>query len=164
MAEQNDELEVLRRTNSELVAKNTTRKAKISELEAANAELTAKLSEATASLRAVTIDGPLKSMAQSISTAPELWIEQFSKSIRLEMLKGQLTMVSPDGKPVTKAEKAVPFERQALIDLLTTGDDAQARSFKAITIVSRASGAANTKPGNASTKAPEPPALQFGLR
>ena len=165
MAEQtpNDELEVLRRTNSELVAKNTTRKAKIAELETSIAELQTKLTAATTSLRAVTIDGPLKQMGESISTAPELWIEQFSKSHRLEMVDGKLTLLSSDGKPVLKDGKPVPFERQELIDLLTSGDDSQAKTFKAITIASRASGSAqaaqNTAPINQ-----KKPAVQFGLR
>lgn len=164
MAEQNDELEVLRRTNSELIAKNTTRKAKIADLEASITELQSKLTEATTSLRAVTIDGPLKQMSESISTAPELWIEQFNKSHRLEMVDGKLTLLSGDGKPVLKDGKQVPFERQALIDLLTAGDDSQAKAFRAITIGSRASGSAEAPRKNTAPVKQKKPAPQFGLR
>lgn len=167
MAEQtqNDEVEVLRRTNAELVTKNTTRKAKIAELEAANTELTAKLLEATSSLRAVTIDGPLKSMAESLSTVPELWIDLFNKSYRLEMVKGELTLLSTDGKPVQQEGKSesVPFEAKALTELLTTGDDATSRAFHAITITSKASGASSTTQRSAAST-PKAPAAQFGLR
>lgn len=167
MAEQtpNDELEVLRRTNSELVAKNTTRKAKIAELEASVVDLQTKLTDATTSLRTVTIDGPLKKMSESISTAPELWIEQFNKSYRLELVKGELTLVSvADSKPVLKEGKAVPFERETLMDLLTKGDDAQAKTFRAITITSHASGGAASPQRKTAPIKQKKPAVQFGLR
>jgi hypothetical protein len=159
----NDELDVLRRTNSELVAKNTNRKQRISELEATVADLQGKLAERDTSLRAVTIDGPLKSMADSISNAPELWLEQFSKHYKVEMVNGELTLLSVDGKPVQKDGKPVPFETRALTELLTTGHDAAAKAFRAITIVSRASGGASTTQRTAPT-APKPATVKFGLR
>lgn len=162
MAEQNEELETLRRTNSELVAKNSTRKAKIAELEASVADLQTKLSEREASIRTITIDGPLKTMAESISTAPDLWIEQLHKSHRVELVDGKLTLLSTDGKPVLKDGKPVPFKREALIDLLTADDNPQAKAFKAITIASRASGAAT--PSREHVVTPSKPKIQFGLR
>lgn len=145
------ELETLRTTNAELVAKNATRKAKIAELEATNAK-------ANDTIRQVTIDGPLKQMAESISTCPELWLEQFSKSYRLEMVEGKLTVFSAvDSKPV----QGVPFERIALAKHLTTGDDATAKAFRAISIVSRASGG---QAMHQSPQAPSKPKMSFGLR
>jgi hypothetical protein len=159
-----DELEVLRRTNGEILAKSATRKARVAELEATVTELQSKLSEAHDSLHQVTIGGPLTTMAESISIAPDLWLERFSQTYKVAIVDGQLTMQTPDGKPVLKGEKPVPFEREALIDLLTTGDDARAKTFKAITITSKASGAATNQHGNRTAPAAEHPPIQFGLR
>jgi hypothetical protein len=159
------EVETLRRVNGELKTKSANRKAQVSQLEATVTELQSKLSEAHTSLRQVTIDGPLKQMSDSISTAPELWLEQFSKSYQLEMVKGQLTLQTIDGKPVLKGDKPVLFEREALVKLLTDGDDAQARIFKSITIASRASGAsAPHRGGRTSATDSNKPTIQFGLR
>jgi hypothetical protein len=159
-----DELEVLRRTNGELVAKAATRKARVSELEATVTELQSKLSEAHDSLHEVTIGGPLKAMAESISIAPDLWLERFGKTYKIAIVSGQLTLQTIDGKPVLNGEKSVPFERQALIDLLTTGDGAQAKTYKAITITSKASGAANNQRDNRTSPASDHPTIRFGLR
>jgi hypothetical protein len=157
--------ETLRRVNGELKTKSATRKARVSELEATVTELQSKLSEAHTSLRQVTIDGPLKQMSESISTAPELWLEQFNKSYRLEMVKGQLTLQTTDGKPVLKNDKPVSFDRESLVKLLTDGDDPSARIFKSITIASRASGAsAPHRSGRTSAAEANKPAIQFGLR
>ena len=156
------ELEILRRTNAELIAKNTTRKAKIAELEAANADFQTKLTAASDTIHQVTIEGPLKQMAESISNCPDLWLEQFSKSYRVEMVGGKLSLLSAsDGKPVQKDGKVIPFERQALAQHLTSGDGATAKAFKAITAVSRASGAQGTF--RSPTSAPKASSFQFGL-
>jgi predicted RNase H-like nuclease (RuvC/YqgF family) len=161
---QNDaaELATLRTTVGELKQKSATRKQRIAELEAANAELQAKVTEANASLRQITIDRPIKQMSESISTAPELWTEQFSKAYRLELVNGDLTLHSTDGQPVTKEGKAIPFEREALVALLTDEKHPQAKAFRAITIASRASGGA--APTRSATSAPKQPDVQFGLR
>jgi hypothetical protein len=158
------ELETLRRVNAELLTKSANRKARVTELESTVTELQGKLSEAHDSLRDVTINGPLKAMAESISFSPELWLEQFNKSHRLEMVKGQLTLQTADGKPVLKGEKPVPFERQALIDLLTNESNPQAKIFKSIIIASRATGAAGTQSSIRTTKPKNDPKPQFGLR
>jgi hypothetical protein len=161
------ELATLRTVNAELLQKSAARKQRISELESTVTELQSKLSETNDSLRRVTIDGPLRAMAEELSTAPSLWIEQFSKSYRLEMLDGKLTMQTADGRPVLSGDKSVPFERQVLIQFLTSDTHPQAEAFKAITIVSRASGAGtiNNERGRVSTQdAPKSLALQFGLR
>jgi hypothetical protein len=158
------ELETLRRTNAELLQKSRDRKAKVTELEATVTELQGKLSEARDSLRDVTINGPLKAMAESISFSPELWLEQFNKSHRLEMVKGQLTLQTADGKPVLKGDKQVPFERTALIDLLTSDSNPQAKIFKSIIIASRASGASAPPRSNRASTPVSEPKPQFGLR
>src|ERR1700676_5269660 len=85
------ELETLRRVNAELKQKSATRKARIAELESAMTENQSKLNEANESLHQVTIAGPLQALAESISKTPELWLEQFQKSHRIAMVKGQLT-------------------------------------------------------------------------
>jgi hypothetical protein len=160
------ELETLRKVNAELVAKHARDKAKIAELETGTATLQAKLSEAVDSLKQATVSGPLNAMAESMSTAPELFLEQFSKHYRVEMVKGALTLLlSSDGKAVLdKNGKPVPFERRALTDLLTVGDDSSAKAFRAITIANRASGAANV--GQRSNQAPakKAPSFYFGIR
>jgi hypothetical protein len=158
------EVETLRKVNAELVAKRARDKARITELETGAVTLQSQLTEASESLHQVTIGGPLKSMAESMSNVPDLFLEQFSKHFKVEMVKGSLTVLSADGTPaVGKDKKPVPFERQALTDLLTTGDDARAKTFKAITFASRASGGASIGTHNraSQTKVDKP---QFGLR
>lgn len=165
MAEQsnNDELETLRRTNSELVAKNSTRKAKIAEMEASIASLQATLAEREASIRAITIDGPVRQMCESISTAPELFQEQLSKHFKVELIDGKLTLLTTDGKPATdKSGHVVPFEREAMSKFLIEGDDARAKCFRAITTVNRASGGSGSYPST--PRQSQQPKNQFGLR
>jgi hypothetical protein len=158
------EVETLRRVNGELLTKSATRKGRVTELEATVAELQSKLTEANDSLHQVTVGGPLKAMAESISISPELFLEKFNQSYRVAMIGGQLTLQTPDGKPVLKGDKAVPFEQKALIELLTSGDDPQAKIFKSITIASRASGASSASGGNRPAKPMSEPKPQFGLR
>ena len=165
MAEQtqNDELETLRRTNSELIAKNSTRKQRIAELEAANADLQSKFTAANSTIQKLTIGAPLKSMAEDISTCPNEWIEHFSKSYRLELLNGELTLISvADGKPVQKEGKAIKFEREALNALLLDEKHPQSKLFRAITIASRASG--SDAPLQRQPQVAPKPSPQFGLR
>jgi hypothetical protein len=158
------ELVTLRTTIGELKQKSLTRKQRIAELEAANAEIQTKLTHATSSLRQVTIDGPLKEMSEGISTCPELWLEQFSKTYRLELVDGELALHSADGKPVTNEGKAIPFERDALVAFLTDEKHPHAKAFRAITIVSRASGGSASTTTRSATTTPQKPAFQFGLR
>lgn len=162
--EHTEELETLRRTNSELVAKASTRKQRIAELETANADLQAKLTAANSTIHEFTIGAPLKTLAESISTCPDAWIENFNKTYRLKLVNGELTILSAaDGKPVEKAGKPLPFERRALIDLLTDKDHPQSKLFNAITIASHASGAQGTSERKPTPKAVAPK-VKFGLR
>lgn len=161
--ENNAELGTLRRVNAELLAKRAKDKAKISELESTVTGLQGQIVERDDRIRHITIDGPLKSMAESISTVPDLFIEQFSKHFKLELIDGVLTVLS-DGKAITDAEgKSIAFERDALARYLIYGDDARAKTFQAFVISSRACGAGNPPmQRHSSPAAPKP--SQFGLR
>jgi hypothetical protein len=157
------EVETLRRVNAELVTKSSTRKQRITELEASVTELQGKLSEANDSFHEVIVGAPLKAMAESISLAPDIFLEQFAKSHKVEMVKGHLTVLNSDGKPAMNGEKPVTFERQSLIDLLTSEAHPNAKQFKTIVIASRASGA-SAQPSNRTTKPVKEAKPQFGLR
>ena len=151
------ELAVLKAAHQEVLTKRQKDKARIAELESAMTENQNKLAEASESLHQVTVGGPLKAMSESISQAPELWLEQFTKTHKVAMANGKLTIQSVDGKPLS-----VPFERQAIIDHLTADGHPQSKTFKAISIVSRASGAAAAK--GHGPKRDANPTHQFGLR
>jgi hypothetical protein len=127
--------------NSELVAKHARDKAQLTELQTGTATLQAKLTETSNSLHQATVGVPLQMMAESMSTVPDLFLEQFSKHFKVESIKGVLTLQTIDGKPaIDNNGKVISFEREALTKLLTDGQDARAKTFKAITIVNRASG------------------------
>lgn len=159
------ELAILKQAHQEVLTKRQKDKARIAELESTVAELQSKLSEAGDTIQAVTIGTPLKAMAESMSTVPDLFLEQFLKHYKVEMVKGTLTLLSADGQPVTaKDGSAVPFERDALTKLVTTGDDARAKTFQAITITNRASGASGSPSKRSNATAPAKPTFQFGLR
>ncbi len=160
------ELTILKQAHREVLTKRQKDKARIAELESVVTGLQSKLSESAETIHQITIGVPLKTMAESMSTVPDLFLEQFSKHYKVEMVKGVLTLLTTDGQPVTaKNGNAVPFERDALTEFLTSGDDTRAKTFQTIVIVSRASGAAGLsgKPGNA-TAQPKADTIQFGLR
>ena len=157
------ELATLRKTNTELVAKHARDKQRLAELEQGTATLQAKLTETSDSLYQATVGVPLQMMAESMSSVPDLFLEQFSKHFKVESVKGVLTLQTPDGKPVIgKDGKAIPFDRDALTKLLTDGDDARAKTFKTFTIVNRASGSAGVEYKR--TVTPVVKSRQFGLR
>lgn len=164
------ELETLRTTNAELVKKSATRKARIAELEASIAELQGKFDTAQSTIHQLTVAAPVKALAESISTVPELFLEQFNKSYRVESINGELILQTTDGKRVMKGDKAVPFERSALVELLTDEAHAQAKVFRSITIASRASGASGGNNGRSFDRSrvsdnPIPlPGNSFGLK
>jgi hypothetical protein len=152
------EVEVLRKTNSELLKKIHDRTTKATELESTVNELQGRLSESADTIKEITIGLPLKAMAESISIAPDLFLDQFAKcGYGVEMVDGKLT-VFKDGKP-----SAVSFDREALAKHLTEGEGAPAKSFRAITIASKASGAGQA-PGTGSERRQVFTKPQFGLR
>lgn len=157
------ELEVLRKTNSELLKKIHDRTTKATELESAVSELQGKLSASNATIHELTVAAPLKAMAASLSVDPDFFIDQFSKSYKVELIEGKLTLQTTDGKPVTNgAGEVVAFERQALVDLLTKGDTTQAKVFSSIVIGSLASGA-NGESSVQGSRASSSPKPSFGL-
>jgi predicted nuclease with TOPRIM domain len=165
IAAMRNELETLRRTNAELVTKASTRKQKIAELEAANAEIQKTVTQRDATIHELTIGVPLRSMAEDNSTCPEVFIENFGKSYRLELTNGELSIVSiADGKPVQHNGKVVQFEPEALKALLLDEKHPQSKLFRAITIASKASGASASAQRRESTTAPKPSPRIFGLR
>ncbi len=166
--EPTDELATLRRVNTELLAKSASRKAKIAELEVAAVALQGKLTESESTIHELSVTRPLKAMAESISTVPDVFLEHFGKSYRVEMVKGELALLTPDGKPVLNGDKAVPFTSEGLTALLKNPAHPHAKLFSSILIVNRASGAGGG--GFGVIKARTPAALappkrpQFGLR
>jgi hypothetical protein len=168
MPEPIEELEILRRTNNELVQKNATRKARIAELEASVADITTKLTASNGALHQIRVEQPMQAMAESISVIPELFTREFAHHFKLEFADGKLSLLSTDGKPLVDAKgKSVPFERLALMNFLTEGDEPRAKIFRSLVKASLASGAAGpfqTQQQQTQRKPAEPKPVRFGLR
>jgi hypothetical protein len=167
--EPTDELATLRRVNAELLAKSATRKAKIAELEVAAVTLQGKLNESESTVHELSVTRPLKAIAESISIAPDVFLEHLNKSYRVEAHKGELSLLTPDGKPALNGDKAVPCTSEGLTDFLKNPAHPQAKLFSSILIVNRASGASGTGFGvvrkGRSSETPAPSKRpQFGLR
>jgi hypothetical protein len=159
------ELAILRQAHTEVLRRRQKDRARIAELESGAIEMQAKLASASESLHQATIGGPLKTMCESMSNVPEMFQEQFSKHYAVALIEGKLALQTLDGKPVHgKDGKPIPFERDALAAMLTTGDDARARTFKAITITNRASGGAGNVQGQHKSLGKKTPTYQFGLK
>ncbi len=126
------ELATLGQAHREVLTKRQKDKACIAELESTVVALQGKLAESADAIHELAIDGRLRSMAESMSTVPDLFLEQFGKHFKLEMVKGSLTLLNAtDGKPViNKDGKAVPFQRDTLTKFLTDGDDARAKTSR----------------------------------
>src|ERR1039458_5791493 len=156
------ELETLRRVNADLLQKSATRKARISELEASVGTLTAKTTEAETRIKALTIDGPVNDLCESISVAPQALRSALEAEYRIEMREGVLTLLNPtDGKPVTHEGKPVPFQADAIKNLLLgSKDEAKLKLYRAIVVVSKASGAGSSFSERSIAPAHKP---QFGL-
>jgi len=141
MPEEN-EIDLLRRTNSELVAKNAKRKQRIAELEQEVANLTAKNAESTKRIHDLEVIVPLKQMAESISVVPDLFIEQLQRLYKVQSIDGTMALQTNDGKAVTTKEgKPVTWDAIAIKTFLTDIDHPQSKIFSAILFGSRASGA-----------------------
>lgn len=153
----------MRKTNSELVTKNATRKQRIEELEAQLAESQTKRAESEATVQRLTVEIPLKQVAEHVSQAPDLFMEQLQKLYKVESIDGKLSLHSLNGKPVMVEGKPIPFEHQALLKLLTDEAHAQSATFRAIMVATRASGASSSTRTIAAPK-PKRTAAQFGLR
>jgi hypothetical protein len=156
------ELETLRRVNADLLQKSATRKARIVELEASAATLTAKATEAETRIRQLTIDGPVNDLCESISVAPQALRTALESDYRIEMRDGVLTLLNPsDGKQIMQDGKPVPFQAEAIKNLLLgSKDEAKLKLYRAIVVVSKASGAGGSSSNRVAAPAPR---IQFGL-
>jgi len=157
------ELSTLRRVNADLLQKSATRKARIAELEAHTATLQASATEAESRIKALTIDGPVNDLCESISVAPQALRTALESEFKIEMRDGVLTLLNPvDGKPVMGVDgKPVPFHADSIKALLLGSKDVAKKAlYNAIIIASKASGA-----GGAETKHHVAPVqrIQFGL-
>ena len=155
------EIATLRKTNADLLQKSATRKARISELEANAATLTVKATEAETRIRQLTIDQPVNDLCEEISVAPQALRSALEAEYKIEMRNGVLTLLNPsDGKPVTHEGKPVPFQAGAIKSLLLgSKDEAKLKLYRAIVVVSKASGAS----GSSSQRTTAPARPQFGL-
>ena len=151
----------LRRVNAELLAKSSSRKAKLAEAEAKAADLTKQLDESKQAFHEATVGVPMKALAEDLSRTPTLWLEQFSRHFDVELKEGELVLLNKDDQPVVDEQgKAIPVERDSLAKLVTSRDDSETtRLFQSITITTRASGAASSV-GTFT----DPPAKQSGPR
>jgi hypothetical protein len=156
------ELETLRRVNADLLQKSATRKVRIQELEASASTLQAKAAEAETRIRQLTIDGPVNDLCQEISVAPQALRTALEADYRIEMCDGVLTLLNPsDSKPVMHEGKPVPFSADAIKNLLLASkDESKLKLYRAIVVVSKASGAGGMT-SQRTTAAPAKP--QFGL-
>jgi hypothetical protein len=156
------ELETLRRVNAELMQKSSTRKSRIVELEASVGTLTAKTAEAEARIQALTIDGPINDLCESISVAPQALRTALESDYKIEMRHGVLTLLNPsDGKPVTQDGKPVLFQSESIKNLLLSSkDEEKLKLYRAIVVASKASGAGGSSSKPATAPAPK---HRFGL-
>ena len=156
------ELATLRKTTAELTQKSATRKARIQELEASVGTLTAKATDAETRIKALTIDGPVSDLCESISVAPQALRSALEAEFKIEMRDGVLTLLNPsDGKPVTHDGKPVPFQAESIRNLLLASkDEAKLKLYRAIVIANKASGAGGSESKRAVAPAQK---LHFGL-
>ncbi len=162
------ELATLRLTNAELLTKSQARKAKIEEMEASAVAMQTRLTESERTIHEWSVTRPLRAMAETISTAPDLLIEHLMKSYRVQVVNGELALLTLDGKPVMDGAKAVPFTGEGLTALLKNPAHPQAKLFSSILIASRASGASGgfgeVRKARPAIAAPSNIRPQFGLR
>ena len=156
----------MRTTNTDLLKTKHDLKARIATLEADAVKMQAKVTTAESNFHEVVINGPLREMAQSLSSAPQVFLDEFAKSYRLDLVEGALTVLHADGKPVLgKDGKRVPFEREALTKFLTETEDKSQGLYKAILVVSRASGGVGRPVRSVSNPdSQKPVGAGFGLR
>jgi phage shock protein A len=162
-----NELATLRQTVAELTAKNTARKARITELEASVKTLQTSLTGAQTALYQAEVGEPLQTLANAISPVPELFLSEFARlDYKVAKTDGKLILMQND-KPVQGAE----FTVAGLTKLLAKSDEPAHKNFKHLIIASRASGggatvSARTVHGAETKKTTETPNAkpQFGLR
>lgn len=159
------EVATLRQVNSELVAKAAKRKDRVTELEAALAERDGQLAAANGQLKAVQIDTPLKTLAESLSVDVPLFLDTFSKQYDVQLVDGALALRDKEGNVVRdNAGNEVRFEREALFKHLSDEKHQHHNFYSRILIASKASGAGTTSHTGRISSPKKPAAHQFGLR
>lgn len=158
------EIDILRRTNAELLQKSATRKARIEELQANATTFQTRATEAEARVRQLLVDAPVNELCSSISVAPEALRTALEADFAIEMRDGVLTLLNrSDDKPVTFEGKPVPMQADAIKNfLLASKDEAKLKLYRAILIVSKGSGGAGIGATERSSK-PKQAIAQFGL-
>lgn len=155
LVELTTENERLFKLNGELLEETKERKARIAELQTSS-------DAAQAEVKRLTIEVPLRSMAQSLSTIPDVFVREFGQHYDLQIVDGELALHDKEGKRVVdKSGKAIPFQREALFELLSNPEHPNAEFYRRNLIVSRASGAAQ---GRQQASQPEKPKHHFGIR
>ena len=166
------ELATLRKLRDELLATKHTQKARITELESEVLQLTEARDNALTTVKAVTVDLPLRKLSEEMSVAPALWLREFMADYNVEPDKdGNLILQSKDGKAVTFDDSkpvAVTASdlRRLLLSPNKTVSAERRRDFSAITTVSKASGTVGhvTSPAKSSDDGKKPLQPHFGLR
>jgi len=125
--------------------------------------LTAKTTEAESRIKALTIDGPVNDLCESISLAPQALRSALEADYKIEMRENVLTLLNAsDGQQAMHEGKPVPVQADAIKNLLLGTKDAEkAKLYRAIVVVNKASGAAGAQSQRAVAPAPK---HRFGLR
>lgn len=162
------EVETLRKTNAELVQKNATRKSKIAELEEAVSQLQAKLSDATATIKRISVEVPLRQIAEKVSDVPDFWLKTFGEAFKVEADEGgKLAVFTANGEPAKNSKgEPVNFDFLSLSRFVTEyePDSERTKLFRRITATTFASGAMSTSAQGRAMVPRKQSRHEFGLR
>jgi hypothetical protein len=165
------ELATLKKLRDDLLSTKHTQKARITELESEVLQLTEARDNALITVKAVTVDLPLRKLSEEMSQAPQLWLKEFLVDYNVQAdAQGELTLQSKDGEQIAFEDTGKPVAVTAgdLRKYLFSSKAVRAerrKAYELITIVSKASGTvgAPIKPSTTSAEDTKP-ALHFGLR
>jgi len=160
------ELETLRRVNAELLLRHAKDKSKISELEAGTSTLQTQLTEAGNAIKEITVNVPLRQIAERVSELPDTWMKLFGEGFKVEAGKdGKLSVMTGDGMPAKNSKgEPVAFDFVSIAHLVTEHEPESERTklMKRLTRTNFASGAGSSSAPQ--VKQPPKQAIQFGLR
>jgi hypothetical protein len=171
--EQPNEIAVLKQTLADVRAKATARKARITELETQVATLTTNLNASQTALQDITVNAPLRQMAEAVSPVPDIWLAEFGKHYKAESKDGKLSLLTIAGEPaLDSAGKPLEFTQSSLISHFTKTVNPIFKPFQTIMASSNASGGGATgasagRPTYAERTPATPqakPSLNLGLR
>lgn len=161
------EVEKLRSTNADLVARHGKDKTRLAELEAQGTALTGKLTESEARIKTLTVNVPLRQIAEKVSDMPDTWMELFGQSFKVEAAQdGKLTILTADGQPAKNSKgENVPFDFVSVAHFVTQHEpeSERAKLFNRITRTNFASGSASIQ-SQGKARAPARRIQKFGLR